>query len=153
MKAETQITVRRTTIRDIEDIIEVLRSTKLSNETWVGDDKWAKKVLQKFLKTENYTILVAEFDGKIVGFIDYVVFPSLWECSKQGLINDFFVHEDFQGKIVGSRLIEAVVKRVDAEAVEEMHVSTGWENKLARRLYGNFGFTEERLLLERSREK
>jgi len=154
MGAGLRVVVREATNKDLEGIIEVLKSTKLSEkETWTRDAKWVKRTLKRFLKTENYKIFVAECNGEIVGFINYVIFLSFWECSKQGLINDFFVREDFQGKGIGSRLIEAVVAHADAEGIDEMHVSTGWENERARRLYGNFGFTEEHLLLERSRKK
>jgi len=154
MGADLRVVIREAKDKDLEGIIKVLRSTRLSEkETWTEDAKWMKKTLKRFLKTENHKIFVAEYNGEIVGFISYVVFPSFWECSKQGLINDFFVREDFQGKGIGSRLIEVVVAHADAEGVDEMHVSTGLENERARRLYGKFGFTEERLLLERSRKK
>lgn len=152
MRAEARIVVRKATSKDVEGIVDVLKSSKLDEETWTGDEKWVKKALQEFLENEAYEVLVAERYHKIVGFIDYLVFPSFWEGISQGLINHLFVHADFQSKGVGARLVEAIVKCADAEDIGEMHVSTEWENTRARRLYGKFGFTEERLLLERSRE-
>lgn len=153
MSAEEKITIRKATTKNIDAIINVLKSTKLSNEAWEGDEKWVKKALEKALDAKTYILLVAIYNHKIVGFIDYVVFPSLWECADQGMINHLFVHETFQGKGVGARLIKSVVERADAEGLGEVHVSTGWENTRAKRLYGKFGFTEEQLLLERSQEK
>jgi ribosomal protein S18 acetylase RimI-like enzyme len=152
VRAEEEFIVRRATSKDAEGIVNVLKSAELGDEAWNGNEQWVKKTLQKFLRNEAYLVLVAEHDHKVVGFIDCLVFPSFWEGSSQGLINHLFMHADFQGKEIGARLVEAIVKRVDAEGIGEMHVSTGWNNTKARRLYAKYGFTEERLLLERSRE-
>lgn len=153
MRAKTQIIVRKATPRDTTGIINVLKSTELQGEEWAHNEKWVEKALEKSLKTDDYKIFVAEANEEIVGFVSLVVFPSLWEGSAQGLINDFFVDKSFQGKGVGAKLLEALVEWADAEGIEELHVSTGWENEAARRLYEKFGFTEKRLLLEREREK
>lgn len=149
MRAKLRIAVRKATSKDAAGIVDVLKRTKLQNENWMQKEKWVKEVLRKFLKTQNYTILVAKAGGKTVGFISCVVFPSLWECSSQGMINDFFVREELMDKGVGTKLLEAIVEWADGEEISELHVSTDWENEPARRLYGKFGFTEERLLLER----
>jgi ribosomal protein S18 acetylase RimI-like enzyme len=153
VRADKRVVVRTATGKDVEGIIEVLTSVRLRDEAWAGDENWTQKTLRKFLKTENCTMLIAQSDGKIVGFIGYIVFPSFWECANQGFINDFFVHKDFQGEGIGSKLIEAVVERADREGLDELHVSTGWNNKRARRLYEKFGFTEEQLLLERHQKR
>lgn len=106
--------------------------------------------LQKSLSSNQFIVLVAEFNSSIVGFVDCTVFPSFWECQKQGLIVDLFVHPTYQSRGVGSELLKALIKRADAENIAELHVSTGWNNRKARKLYGKFGFTKENLLLERS---
>lgn len=152
MSAKKKITVRRATRPDTDGIIEVLRSTKLGVETWSGDEKWLKKALDDFLDLENYTLIVAECDHEVIGFIDYCTFPSFWEGSKQGIINHLFVTSDFQDEGVGAMLLEAVIEEADGEGLDELHVSTERENVKARRLYVKYGFTEERLLLEHTRK-
>jgi ribosomal protein S18 acetylase RimI-like enzyme len=145
-----EIIVRKATSKDTDGIINVLKSTKLDEETWKGNERWVKIALQKSLSNRNHTILVAEFDSTIIGFIDCIVFPSFWECEKQCMINHLFVHDAYQSKGVGAKLVRTITERADAEDIVEMHVSTEWENAKARKLYGKHGFTEERLLLERS---
>jgi len=150
MIAEKEIIVREATNKDADGIIKVLRSTKLGEETWNENEIFVIENLQKRLNDKQFMVLVAEFNSSIVGFIDYAVFPSFWECQKQGLIINLFVHPTYQSKGIGSKLLKAIIKRAKAENIVELHVSTEWRNAKARKLYGKYGFTDEHLLLERS---
>jgi aminoglycoside 3-N-acetyltransferase I len=144
------IIVRKAISKDIDSIISVLESTRLAEETWKGNATWVKRALQESLNNKDYMILVAELNSTIIGFIDCIIFPSFWECEKQGMINHLFVHDAYQGKGVGAKLVRAITERADAEKIIEMHVSTERTNMKARKLYDKHGFTNERFLLERS---
>jgi GNAT superfamily N-acetyltransferase len=148
--SEKEIIIREATKKDADGIINVLRSTKLSEETWNENEVFVIENLQKCLNDKQFIVLVAEFNFSTVGFIDCAVFPSFWECQKQGLIIDLFIHPIYQSKGVGSELLKAIIERANAENIAELHVSTGWKNAKARELYGKYCFTEEHLLLERS---
>ena len=150
MKTEKEIVVREATSEDVNKIIEVLTSTKLDKETWCGDRAFVVENLQKRLQQKQFIVYVAELNSSIAGFISCVVFTSFWECQKQGLIVDLFVHPAYQGKGVGSKLLETLVKKADAENIVELHVSTKSENIKAQKLYRKFGFTGEQFLLERT---
>jgi len=152
MIAEKEITVREATDKDVDGIIKVLMSTKLDDETWNGNEIFVTESLQKRLSNKQFIVFVAEFNSSIVGFVDCAVLPSFWECQKQGLIVDLFVHPAYQGKGVGSKLLETLVKKADAENIAELHVSTKSGNIKAQWLYRKFGFTGEQLLLERSQK-
>jgi ribosomal protein S18 acetylase RimI-like enzyme len=149
VNAEQKI-VRKATHKDIGAILEVLKSTKLGTEAWAGNEKWTRKALKECLTLENYVLLVAEYSQKIVGFIDYCVYPSFWEGANQGIINHLFVHSAFQGKGAGTLLIKTAIREADAQGLGELHVSTVRRNTKALRLYAKYGFKEERLLLERT---
>ena len=151
--AGKEIIVREATDKDADGIIKVLMSTKLNEETWGGNEIFVTENLQKRLSNKQFIVLVAEFNSSIVGFVDCAVFPSFWECQKQGLIIDLFVHRAYQSKGVGSELLEALIKRANAESIAELHVSTEWKNAKARKVYDKFGFTQEHLLLERSQRR
>lgn len=142
-----EIIVREAIGKDSKEIAKMLSSTTLDNEEWGGKHEF----VAENLKGKNFIFLVAEVASSIVGFVDCAVFASFWEGQKQGLIVDFFVLPAYQGRGVGSKLLSALVQKAEREKIEELHVSTGWVNRKARRLYGKFGFTEEQLLLERSK--
>jgi GNAT superfamily N-acetyltransferase len=47
------------------------------------------------------------------------------------LIIDLFVHPAYQGEGVGSKLLEALIKRASEENIVELHGSTGRKNAKA----------------------
>jgi ribosomal protein S18 acetylase RimI-like enzyme len=147
MKHTKNTVIREAASDDINGIIEVLKTSYLQ------DEAWARKALQKLLASENYVILVAELDRKIVGFIDYYILPSVWEKWNEATINYLFIHKDYQGRGIGSKLLKEVIKQTDKMGIMELHVGTEKENKRAIRLYKKHGFLKEYLLLEREKEQ
>jgi len=147
MKHTEILVIREASIDDVNGIIEVLKTIYLQ------DEAWARKALEKLLATENYVILVAELDREIVGFIDYYVLPSVWEKWNEATINYLFIHKDYQGRGIGSKLLKEVIKQTDKMEIMELHVGTEKENKRAIRLYKKHGFLKEYLLLEREKEQ
>ena len=145
MKLAGDLVIREATHKDIEGIIEVLATIYLQ------DVAWAERAVKKLLATENYVILMAELDDQVVGFIDYYILPSIWEKRNEATINNLFIHKDYQGKGVGSRLLEEVIKRTDEIGIVELHVGTEKKNERAIRLYKKHGFLMKYLLLERVR--
>jgi len=143
MKLAGDLIIRKAANKDIEGVIEVLKTIYLQ------DVAWAERAIKKLLATENYMILVAELDDHIVGFIDYYTLPSIWEKWNEATINNLFIQKDYQGKGIGSRLLEEVIKRTDEIGIVELHVETEKDNERAIRLYKKHGFLKEYLLLER----
>ena len=147
MNPINHLIIREASSKDIEGMVNVLKTIYLQ------DEDWARKAIKKLLDTENYVILVAELNGTLVGFIDYYVLPSIWEKWNEAIINYLFVHKDYQGKGVGSKLLKEVTKRTDEMGIVELHVGTEMDNKRAIHLYKRHGFTKEYLLLERVKEE
>ena len=143
MKRAGDLIIREAANKDIESVIEVLKTI------YLHDVAWAERAMKKLLATENYVILVAELDDQIVGFIDYYILPSIWEKWNEATINNLFIHKDYQGKGIGSRLLEEVIKRTDKVGIVELHVGTEKDNERAISLYKKHGFLKEYLLLER----
>lgn len=146
MKSADNLVVREAVNEDIESIIRVFKTTYLQ------DESWARSALRRLLATANYVMLVAELGGMVVGYADYYVLPSIWEKWNEATINYLFVHKDYQGKGIGSKLLEEVVKRADKAGIAELHVATEKGNERAISLYTKHGFLKEYVLLERVRE-
>jgi ribosomal protein S18 acetylase RimI-like enzyme len=151
MTTEKEIIVHEATSKDADGIAKVLILAKVGEEPWSGNKIFVAESLLERQSKRQFVVLVAESNSSIAGFVDCAFFPSFWEGERQGLIIDFFVQPAYQNRGVASKLLEAIIRRADAENIIELHVSTGWKNQKARKLYDKFGFTEEHLLLERQK--
>lgn len=147
MQCSNNVVVRKCHSNNVNEIIGVLKTIYLQ------DEKWAENALRKLLSMENYKLMIAELNGKVVGFIGYYVLPSIWKKWNEATINYFFVHKEFQGRGIGSKLLKEVIRQMDEMGIAELHVETEKENKRAIRLYKKHGFLKEFVLLERSKQE
>jgi len=96
----------------------------------------------------NYALLLADAEGKIIGFIDHWVIDDFVYGGKLGYIQNLYVSPEYRRKSVGSSLLKEMMKRAKANGVVEIHVSTEFDNKGAIEFYRKQGFSEEHLQLE-----
>jgi GNAT superfamily N-acetyltransferase len=82
--------------------------------------------------------LIAEIDGRSVGFATYVLHPFTWGTNPQCYLEDLFVHEDARGRGVGHTLIAHLVEAAKTEGWDRVYWHTRANNVRARRLYDRF---------------
>jgi GNAT superfamily N-acetyltransferase len=91
----------------------------------------------------NMNGLVAELDGKVVGFTHFLFRPSTWSINDYCYLEDLFVDSDIRGKGVGRALIDAVVERAQTKGAPRVYWTTQNGNSQARILYDSFGYPSE----------
>lgn len=79
--------------------------------------------------------LVAELDGRLVGFTHYLFHGSCWSEKHRIYLNDLFTSQEARGKGVGRALIEAVYKAGDDADAETVYWLTQDFNQAGRALY------------------
>ncbi|MDJ0613444.1 MAG: GNAT family N-acetyltransferase [Rhizobiaceae bacterium] len=79
--------------------------------------------------------LVAEEDGKVLGFTHYLFHGSCWSDKQRIYLNDLFTAPEARGKGVGRALIEAVYEAADAADAETVYWLTQEFNTAGRALY------------------
>lgn len=71
-----------------------------------------KKIAKEILNNSAYEIIVAEKDGKIIGAITLLVEQKFIHCGgRVGHIEDVVVGKGFEGRGVGSALVQWAVRR------------------------------------------
>jgi len=83
--------IRKATIKDSDRINSL--STELIGSP-IGD---RKRIFQKAIKHKNYLCLVAEFNKKIIGFIDMWAFPDVSHGAYLAQIQNLIVAKEFRG--------------------------------------------------------
>ena len=83
----------------------------------------------------NMTGLVAEVDGRIVGFTNYLFTDSTWHVNADCYLEDLFVSDDVRGLGVGRNLIAAVTAIARSAGSDSVYWQTQATNSTARTLY------------------
>jgi ribosomal protein S18 acetylase RimI-like enzyme len=89
---------------------------------------------------------VAEIDGRIVGFSInrsmYLMVPLTEVC----IIHAIFIHPDYQGRGIGSKLIQALLEYCQAEGIGTVRSLIPRANKELRALVERHGFQRSRII-------
>lgn len=102
---------------------------------------------------DDVAVLVAERDGRVVGYVYAGVEPRSWKELRDvaGFIHDVVVDETARGSGVGARLVEAAAEwLVVARGVPRVMLWTAQQNASAQRLFERLGF--RRTMIEMTRE-
>jgi GNAT superfamily N-acetyltransferase len=97
----------------------------------VTDTLWARLMDQTF----PIHALVAEADGTVQGFTNYVIHPYTWGTNDICYLEDLFVSEDARGKGLGRALIEDVARLARLHGWTRVYWNTHENNTRARALY------------------
>jgi len=96
----------------------------------------------------NMTGLVAEVDGRIVGFTNYLFTDSTWHVNPDCYLEDLFTSADARGHGVGRALIAAVTDIARAAGSDNVYWQTQNSNTTARTLYDKVASDNGHMLYE-----
>lgn len=107
------------------------------------EQKLAQEVTEtlfgRLLADGHHAGLVAELDGKLVGFAHYLVHDSTWSITPTCYLEDLFVDGAIRGGGIGRRLIEGVYTAADNAGCGNVYWHTHDHNSRARKLYDRIG--------------
>lgn len=111
------------------DFYETTMPAEVTNATWA-------RILDP--DTPSFGAIVAERDGAVVGFANYVLHPYTWATGDQCLLHDLYVDPDVRGGGVGEALIRFLQRRGAQRGWTRIYWLTQESNARARRLYDRF---------------
>jgi len=123
----TLVTVRPARLFDIPDIMRIERQSFREN--------YPRGVLLVFLENNPDTFLVAEYNGKVVGYSMSYLRPDL-----EGHIMSIAVDERYRGRGIGSLLLAETIERLLAKGARYIGLEVRVSNERAIKLYERFGF-------------
>lgn len=98
----------------------------------------------------DYSGLVAETEGKIVGLTHFLFHRHGWKIENVCYLQDLYADPSVRGKGVGRALIEGVYAKADAAGAPSVYWLTQESNSTARRLYDRVGRLTPFLKYERA---
>ena len=108
--------------------------------------KQTEKQFERCSETNGHTILVFEDDetGQVSGYIHAQIYESLY--SNRGLnILGLAVLSEYQGKGIGSKLLQAVERLAIDKGVSFIRLNSDEHRKQAHRFYEHLGYRSDKL--------
>lgn len=124
------IKVRQAKKEDIDRICEIDRKS--------FNHLWARGTFEADLEDEMKAIWVAESDGKILGYLDAFVLPSV-----NGEILRIATDPEYRKQRVAHNLLNFMLCYCNLIAAEKMLLEVNSENEAAIALYKSFDFKED----------
>lgn len=123
---ENNIVIRPMTIDDVDGVFEVEKNC--------FEHYWSKGEFEKEMKNDVARYLVADIDGKIVGYV------GIWFVAGEGHITNVAVHSDYRGQKIGDILIKHLVKICKDNNIFAITLEVRVSNIVAQNLYKKYGF-------------
>ncbi len=86
-----------------------------------------------------------EEGGEVIGFINTVVFISIWAHGSVLFIDDFFISEEHRGKGFGQKALEELESEMRAEGFKRIQLMAEDTNPGAVRFYEREGYRRQRI--------
>lgn len=105
--------------------------------------KQKKLELSKKLKNKNVKIIVAEFDGNLIGYCIGSIekAPKHFDIKKIAYINSCFVDDTFRGKSIGKQLIHSLIRWFKNKRIKVVELGVLHAN-ISTKVWRKMGFQE-----------
>jgi len=121
------VSIRPAKLFDIPEVVRIERAS--------FNEEYPRGVFLAFLENNPNTFLVAEYNGRIIGYVMGYLRPDL-----EGHIMSIAVDPDYRGNGIGSALLTEVIERLINEGARYIGLEVRVSNENAIRLYESFGF-------------
>ncbi|MDJ1485045.1 N-acetyltransferase family protein [Cytophagaceae bacterium YF14B1] len=145
-----ELTIRDATSDDVPAILSIINHA-IAHTTAVYDyQPRSLEVQQAWFdkkQVDNMPVLVADYQGKIIGFGSYGIFRP-WEGYRFSVEHSIYVSEESRGKGVGKMLLEVLIDRARKQGFHTMIAGIDAENVVSCELHRKLGFQETGRLKE-----
>jgi len=150
MMNQARVVIRRAQVADVSNVEIVARATW--PVTYAGiipddiqrrllDSWYSPESLRRALATPGSSLFVAESNGDVVGFAQFVRRPP-----DAAELTRIYVLPDRQRDGIGMRLLDAGLTEFAGEGLKQLTVEVERDNRNGRRFYERAGFAETREL-------
>ncbi|WP_297437600.1 ribosomal protein S18-alanine N-acetyltransferase [Thermococcus sp.] len=123
----SMVVVRPAKLFDMPEIVRIERAS--------FREQYPRGVFLVFLENNPDTFLVAEYNGRIIGYVMAYLRPDL-----EGHIMSIAVDSAYRGNGIGSALLTEVIERLAARGAKWIGLEVRVSNQNAIKLYERFGF-------------
>lgn len=109
-----------------------------------GAEKMFEKLVRKTIHSKNGSVMVAEEDGKLVGYTLFFAKKGtpIFRNEVFGYISDLFVKKDFRGRGISSLFKEEATRFFRKKGIKHMSLMVFATNGNAHGVYSRWGFQD-----------
>lgn len=100
----------------------------------------AEQFLKERITNKDSEIFVAEYEGRLTGFVQLYPLFSSTRMQRYWLLNDLYVNENYRGKGFSKELIEQAKEMAQSTDACGILLETGKSNDIGNKLYLSCGF-------------
>ncbi len=143
----TQSIIRKAVQSDIDRLVELLGSLFSIETDFCGDKIKQRRGLELMLESpEERCILVADYQGMVIGMCTVQLLVSTAEGGKAALLEDLIVQEEFRGIGIGRKLVMAIEEWADNHGVKRLELLADCNNTPALGFYRKLGWWRTQLI-------
>ncbi len=128
-----------------EDVDEIC---KIYDEVTKGtvDADFKQLILENAERKENSASIVAELDGKIVGFMISYILPLGFGIEKSAWVATMAVHPRFMGQGIGAQMAEEMFRCYKSRGILSVYTSVRWDSTDMLSFFKTLGFDRSDLI-------
>ena len=128
------VTIRPAKLFDISDVMRIERES--------FREAYPRGIFLVFLENNPETFLVAEYNGRVIGYVMAYLRPDL-----EGHIMSIAVDKRYRGNGIGSALLTEAIDRLIARGARYIGLEVRVSNEKAIKLYERFGFRKVKRII------
>ncbi len=128
------VVIRPAKLFDIPDVMRIERES--------FREAYPRGIFLVFLENNPDTFLVAEYNGKVIGYVMAYLRPDL-----EGHIMSIAVDPAYRGNGIGSALLVEAIERLIKKGARYIGLEVRVSNERAIRLYERFGFKKVKRII------
>ena len=117
------IKIRPITVSDKDRWLELFKEYIVFYKSKLSDEQF-ELTWQRLNSGFNINGLLAEVDGKVVGFTHYIFRPSTWAVEDFCYLEDLYTDPTLRGKGVGHQILDAIIERAENIGVKRIFCLT-----------------------------
>lgn len=137
------VLVRQASDKDIPILLGLLYDLGRPKPQKDSDVEIFRKLVSKYVKDSEKTILVAEVnDVKIIGMVSVMFLPRLNQSTLEMYIPELIVLKKYQNHGIGKQLINSCINLANDKKCHRIRLESGNQRKDSHQFYKHLGFEQ-----------
>ncbi|MEW6038830.1 MAG: GNAT family N-acetyltransferase [Pseudomonadota bacterium] len=140
------VVIRPARAGDVEALVGLLGTLFSIEADFAFDPDRSASGLALLIGSGTDRVLVAEFEGRVIGMCSVQTLISTAEGGRAGLVEDMVVAEDFRGKGIGQRLLGEIERWAAEAGLTRLQLLADRANEPALAFYDRLGWQRTALV-------